>query len=128
MKVDGLYDKGYSDLSSAIEHNGVSVPEDFEVLAEILSEHHDEGEYFWCIQDTKTKLFYVITGSHDYTGWDCQSGASITDPFDSLNQLQLYVVDTDNQNRPIRSMMLEQLRRIINAEDVKKDVKQIVNE
>lgn len=99
-----MYRGGYH-LGAAIDHNDVKVPESFTVKAEALSEANDEGEYFWLIQDDATKLYYVITGSHDYTGWDCQSSANISEPFSDLAQLPLYVPEYDNQNRPVREMV-----------------------
>lgn len=102
-------DKYGYDLAAALENNSVPAPEDFEVLASVLSEHHDEGEYFWGIQCTDTQDYFVITGSHDYTGWECQSGANITNPFKSLDKLHLNLPEYDNQNRPIRKLVKEQL-------------------
>lgn len=98
----------YYDFRAAVDNNFVPVPESFILLAEILSEHHDEGEYFWLIQDKKTKHYHVITGSHDYTGWDCQSGATISEPFKSLNEIHRHVQQYDNQNRPVRQMLVAQ--------------------
>jgi hypothetical protein len=112
-----VYNKDeHYDLSAAIEFNSVQVPNDFEIKAEILSDNHDEGEYFWLIED-QDKNYYIIHGSHDYTGWDCQSGANISQPFKSLDQLQLFIPEFDNQNRPVRQMILDQV------EQTKKGVK-----
>jgi hypothetical protein len=96
------------DLHAAADYNDVKLPEEFDVVAEVLSEHHDEGEYYWLIQDRKTRAYQVVTGSHDYTGWDCQSGASISEPFGSLAQLPLFVPQYDNQMRPVRDMIAAQ--------------------
>lgn len=110
MKTEELKDSDHYDLAAAIEYNYVKVPENFTVLAEVLSEHHDEGEYFWLIQDNKSNNFFIINGAHDYTGWDCQSGASISEPFQDLAQLQLYIQEFDNQNRPVRELVLAQTK------------------
>lgn len=96
------------DLTAAIANNSIDVPANFEVLAEILSEVRGEGEYFWLIRSQNN--YFVINGSCDYTGWDCQSSANISNAFDSINQLQLFVPEFDNQNRPVREMILNQLK------------------
>lgn len=102
---------GY-DLKAAIENNRLKVPENFSLLAEVLSEHHDEGEYFWLIQDTDSNKYHTISGAHDYTGWDCQSGASVSEPYDTLEAACLMGLPaTDNQNRNIRELIEAQVKK-----------------
>lgn len=110
LRIEKLDELNLDDLSAAISQNSVPVPEEFRVRAEILSDCHDEGEYFWLIEDRKG-LFYVIDGSHDYTGWDCQSDARISKGFKSLDDLHLHVAAKDNQNRPVRQMLLDLSKR-----------------
>lgn len=93
------------DFVRAIKKHGLEVPETFTVLCAMLSEAHDEGEYFWLLLDGADK-YYVLTGSHDYTGWDCQSHAELSAPFEA-SQLALYAPEYDNQNRPIRATFLK---------------------
>jgi hypothetical protein len=107
---------GY-DLWAAITCNEVKVPASFEVLGEVLSAERDEGEYFWLIRDLSSKKLYVINGAHDYTGWECQSGANISEPFDSLEQLHLIVPEYDNQNRKVREMLRQQALSKITGKD-----------
>jgi hypothetical protein len=103
------WDSPYNDFRRATEENSVPLPKEFTLLAEILSEHHDKGEYFWLIKDTD-KNYYVLDGSHDYTGWDCISHCSIGKPFKSLKEIHLHVQEFDNQNRPVRKLLLEQAK------------------
>ena len=95
------------DLRAAIIENNIQVPEDFTVAGEVLSEHHDEGTYHWLLLDNKTGKYLYLTGGHDYTGWDCQSSANISNPF-NLDRIHLEVPEFDNQARPVRKLLLEQ--------------------
>lgn len=115
-------------FGACIQYNNIKVPERYQVLAEILSDHHDEGEYFWLIQDLDSKNFYIIQGSHDYTGWDCQCSGGITEGFSDLAQLQLFVCEYDNQNRPVRQLILDQCKKKLNDIEFHKDVNKVINE
>jgi len=66
---------GY-DLSSCIEFNAApfSITDIVEVM--LLKEgERDSGAWEWIIT-LNNRDKYFIQGSCDYTGWDCQSGAS----------------------------------------------------
>lgn len=107
-----LSNNGHSDLSCCLQDNIGDLgdlPDNFEVLGEILSEHHDEGTYYWLVRDAENdhKMFVIFAG-HDYTGWGCQSSAGLSEGFDSLDQLHLAVEEYDNQNRPVRETLRTQ--------------------
>ena len=104
---DDRCDSKYSDFRYATETHAIPLPKEFYLLGELLSEHHDEGEYFWLIQDMDKK-YYILSGAHDYTGWDCISHCTIGKAFDSLDEIHLHVPATDNQDRPVRKLLLEQ--------------------
>lgn len=95
------------DFTAAVRENDVVLPDSFEMVIALPSEAHDEGEYFWLLALPSGK-FQVLQGSHDYTGWDCQSGADKSAPFEK-EQIHLHVPQYDNQNRPIRALMLDAL-------------------
>jgi tRNA U34 2-thiouridine synthase MnmA/TrmU len=105
-----MYDiEKHSDLYTCIQNNGIDI-KNFKLLAELLSEHHDEGNYYWILKDLDTNKYYCYSGSHDYTGWDCASSAHLSSPIDNLNQFQLIVEEFDNQNRPVRQILWDQLK------------------
>jgi hypothetical protein len=116
------------DLEAAIEYNNITIPFKFEIVCELLSEHHDEGEYFWLLRNLeKPNEFVVLTGSHDYTGWDCQSGASISGIF-GIEHLALQVPEYDIQMRPVRNLMIQAAERFIHSQNFDKQMEKIKNE
>lgn len=115
--VEEAYNHDHSDLLRAIEHNGAPLPQEFYLVSEILSDRHDEGEYFWLVY-VPEKGLAVLSGGHDYTGWDCQSHLNTSEYFNGLEQLPLYVQEYDNQNRPVRQMLINQADAMKFKEDL----------
>lgn len=74
------------DLCACLEHNrpGVSIAEIDKVLAVVEGEN-DGPDWFWVLALTGAR-FALLTGGCDYTGWDCQSGAT-AQVFDSRESL-----------------------------------------
>jgi len=65
------------DLFACLEYNpqdGFNVNDIAKVLAYEPGEH-DGAAYHWVLE-LKDRRFVYLTGSCDYTGWDCQSGAT----------------------------------------------------
>lgn len=70
-------------MSGAASSGVPSAPEDFDIDVLIpftclwhADDGSDETSYVAIVQDV-TGGCWLVTGSHDYTGWDCQGGWSI---------------------------------------------------
>ena len=68
-----------SDMKSAYASNSDSFPFDIREIQNIFANvpgHNDEDHWYWIVE--VKKQFYLIEAWCDYTGWDCQSGATVT--------------------------------------------------
>jgi len=69
------------DLSANVEFNGSDMPgfrlEDVAYVLAYLAGENDGPAYHWIVA-MKDHTYAFVTGSCDYTGWDCQSSGSAT--------------------------------------------------
>lgn len=83
-----------SDLDSNVEYNGSDMKgfrlEDVAYVLAALMGENDGPSYHWLIA-MKDHTYAYVTGSCDYTGWDCQSwgSAEITVSLrDAINKIE----------------------------------------
>lgn len=92
MTEDELFDAEY-DLSAALRHN--SLGDNIERIAKIclsLNDNADETSWHWIVALVDGRFAYV-SGSHDYTGWDCQSSCDWEEAATLAGALQLVPQD-----------------------------------
>lgn len=95
------------DLSYAVEYNDVApfrLEDVAYVLAALMGEN-DGPDYHWIVA-MKDHTYAYVTGGCDYTGWDCQSGAS-AEIFISLREA-LSAAEKD-ASASIRGLLTRQL-------------------
>ena len=61
-----------SDLSAAMEYNDVTLSAPITDVLATIDGQNDEAPWHWLVI-LESGVFAYITGSCDYTGWDCQS-------------------------------------------------------
>lgn len=68
-----------SELASGIEYNQPQpiTIDDVEDVEAYWTDGNDEPEFVWLLR-LKDGRYAAGSGGHDYTGWDCQSGLSVT--------------------------------------------------
>ena len=99
------------DICYALEYNPQSLlrKEDIEtIVAEVCGEH-DGFPWYWIIKRKDGKFVY-ITGGCDYTGWDCQSHADSSGPYETAEEASIQAPEKeDYYDRFPRQALLRQL-------------------
>lgn len=107
-------DKFGWDLDACLQYNpqdGFTINDITEVIAQIEGEH-DGAPYHWVLQLANGAIAY-LTGSCDYTGWDCQSSAEsvICDIYTVLDEITKYYYDNvDYYHQDVRENIARQMR------------------
>lgn len=97
------------DLQYALTNNP---PETFKsedithIVAEVCGAN-DEDAWWWILK-MKNKKFFLLSGSCDYTGWDCQSGIDEQGYFKTA--LQAAKATPENTSRKIRKNLIAQVK------------------
>jgi len=81
------------------------------IVAEVVGEN-DELSWYWILQ-MKDGSFSWAEGSCDYTGWDCQSGAQITDGFETPEEAIKDLEISNDPRKSIREVLLKQIKEEI---------------
>ncbi len=109
------YDKamGGDDIKYAFEYNGLAphLDEIESIVAEVCGEH-DGCEWFWILK-MKDGTFRKAEGGCDYTGWDCQSSASISEPVATVEEALALAPEVDMYKRGIRRVLTGQVKEEI---------------
>lgn len=108
--------KGYDndDIAYAFGENelGARLADIDVIVAEVVGEN-DELSWYWILQ-MKDGSFSWSEGWCDYTGWDCQSGAQITDGFvtpeEAIKDLE---AQTNDSRKSIPEVLLKQIKEEI---------------
>lgn len=96
------------DIKYAFENNGLSSHlENIDVIVAEVCGANDEAAWHWILK-MKDGTYRYAEGSCDYTGWDCQSGASISEPMKTVNQA-LELSPEEASNRRIRTNLSRQV-------------------
>ena len=98
------------DIKYAFDHNGLGAHlENLDVIvAEVCGENDDYG-WHWILQ-MKDGMFRYAEGGCDYTGWDCQSYATISDPVKTIEEaLELAPEVEEHGKRAIRANLRRQV-------------------
>lgn len=75
MTIQWDFDTTY-DLEACLRYNPQPfAKDDVEGILAVVEGENDERPWWWILSLTDGR-FAMLTGSCDYTGWDCQSGAS----------------------------------------------------
>ena len=81
------------DINYALNHNGYSdLLKEIDVIVAEVCGANDEDSWYWILQKQNGK-FVSVEASCDYTGWDCQSSATVggecESPEQSIEALEL---------------------------------------
>lgn len=110
------------DVEAALRENpqdGYTVIDIKKVWAAVNdSADNDYPDYAWVIEFVKPvgpngETFALLEGSHDYTGWDCQSGASTA--FANSTRQAVGLLDSDGKNPGSFEMFRSELLKQINS-------------
>lgn len=97
------------DIRSAFRYNGLgAVLEEIDVIVAEVCGENDGCDWWWLLK-MKDGKFRLATGGCDYTGWDCQSDASVDDPRDTWEEALLDAPDCDRYGRLIRKCLRGQV-------------------
>lgn len=98
------------DIKYAFENNGFAVHLDNiqSIVAEVCGEN-DGCDWYWLLL-MKGGAFKFAQGGCDYTGWDCQSSASISDSYGSAEEaINAEAPEKDSYGRAIKETLLKQV-------------------
>jgi hypothetical protein len=99
------------DLRCALQNNSPKTfnPEDItHIVAEVCGEN-DELAWWWILKMNNGK-FFLLSGSCDYTGWDCQSGINERGFFNT--PLQAAKASPEKEEYGNRSIQLNLIRQV----------------
>jgi len=100
------------DIKYAFIYNGLSDRlDDVETIVAEVCGANDEDNWYWILK-MKNGTFSFAEGGCDYTGWDCQSHATISDGFltaqDAINALEISDYDSKPSEK-IKACLLAQI-------------------
>lgn len=100
------------DIKYAFQCNGLSghLPDIDVIVAEVCGAN-DEDNWYWILQ-MKDGSFKWAEGGCDYTGWDCQSHATISNPYNTAQEAVAALPISEYDNKPaeqIKKCLLAQL-------------------
>jgi len=99
------------DLKWAIENNGLDTfleTDITDIVAEVPGQN-DEYAWWWVLKLTKNR-YALVSGSCDYTGWDCQSSITEHGLFTSALLAAKESPEKDWSSRAIRKNLVGQLK------------------
>lgn len=98
------------DIKYAFNYNGLKdkLPLIDVIVAEVCGSN-DEYAWYWILKMKDGKYAWA-TGSCDYTGWDCQSSASICEGFTEITDAVFDLFTKHSDSRPnIKECLLAQI-------------------
>lgn len=105
---------GGDDINYAFDCNGLANRlSDIDVIVAEVCGENDGFNWHWILQ-MKDGTFSYATGGCDYTGWDCQSHADITDGFKTPQEaIETIVISEWDSRKKIKEVLLAQLEEKI---------------
>lgn len=84
------------DWTQLWEDSAAPISDDYRVVREWSNEDRELNVV--AVICTDTNLYYAVSGWHDYTGWDCQSGVTWFGPFDSAERAAVQLSQEDRRS------------------------------
>lgn len=106
-------DEGGDDIKYAFEYNGLSAQlQEIDVIVAEVCGEHDGNDWHWILQ-MKDGTFHYASGGCDYTGWDCQSYASISESVNTVQEALEFSPKEDSYHRGIKRVLTGQIEGTI---------------
>ncbi len=100
------------DLEACVKHNINSFSlNDISHIIGCIEGENDGAAWHWIVL-LKDNTFAYITGGCDYTGWDCQSGGSISFG-KNIKEVLSSTPTTDNYNRQVTEILTDRCYKYI---------------
>ena len=100
------------DIGYALERNpqDLVTKEDIDVIVAEVCGENDGANWYWVVKRKSDKKYIYVSGGCDYSGWDCQSLASSSGPYDTAKDAAIQAPEKeDDYDRFPRQALLRQL-------------------